>query len=175
MSRRVSYAIEQHIHEIDRELEAKPLPSMRKQLQAAKVWLRKALESAKDIERTNLEESKYNGWTNHATWHTAMDVEGEDDVVAGNLTSRSEAYEYTGQFADYLREVADQIVESNPDFAETRAGWWLDYVNFYEIAEGMVKEYPQLLQENWPEEEGHWEQRDYQWVFVPDEEDDDDS
>ena len=71
-----------------------------------------------------MENKKYNGWTNYATWRVMLelfDTHTPED----------------GMDADYCKEVAEDIVEGNPQVAQDYANAFLDEVNWYEIAEAI--------------------------------------
>ena len=84
-------------------------------------------------------ETKYNGWTNYATWRVNLEMfDGWDptDVFDADVTR--------DQLEDYLRETAEQYVEdtSTPDgFANSYAMAFLSHVNWREIAEHIMADY----------------------------------
>ena len=68
--------------------------------------------------------NKYNGWTNYATWRVMLE-----------LFERHTPED--GMDADYCKEVAEDIVEGNPQIAQDYANAFLDEVNWYEVAEAI--------------------------------------
>jgi len=68
--------------------------------------------------------NKYNGWTNYATWRVMLEL------------FERHTHE-DGMDADYCKEVAEDIVEVNPQIAQDYANAFLDEVNWYEVAEAI--------------------------------------
>ena len=71
--------------------------------------------------------NKYNGSTNYATWRVMLE-----------LFERHTPED--GMDADYCKEVAEDIVEGNPQVAQDYANAFIDEVNFYEIAKDINEE-----------------------------------
>ena len=77
-----------------------------------------------------MENKKYNGWTNYATWRINLeilgDIEFEEKVTA-----------------DYLKDIVEDCVFTNfdtcdtPRLIENYARAFISDVNFYEIAEAI--------------------------------------
>ena len=87
--------------------------------------------------------ASYNGWTNYATWRINLEI--FDGVTLKDLnTVEVDAY----QLKDYLQEYAEEIVfldshiggKTPSSLMEDYARAFLSDVNWYEIAEHMVKE-----------------------------------
>ena len=79
-------------------------------------------------------DTKYNGWTNYATWRVRLEMFDGDYCSDNDL----DAYD----LGQYLREMALETVGAQAE------GWALDYaeaflsdVNWYEIAEHMIEDY----------------------------------
>ena len=88
-------------------------------------------------------ENKYNGWTNYATWRVNLemfdqwelgDFLGFEDIAHKDV----DVYE----LSQYMREYAEERINedaSADSFALSYAYAFLSDVNWYEIAESMVK------------------------------------
>lgn len=82
-------------------------------------------------------DTKYNGWTNYATWRVNLEMfDGFDP----------DGVDYTVlDLADYMKETAIQCVEASVNdqggFALDYALAFLDDVNWYEIAKHKIEEY----------------------------------
>ena len=77
-----------------------------------------------------MENKKYNGWTNYATWRINIEILG--DIEFEEKVS-----------ADYLKDIVEESVFTNfntcdtPRLIEDYARAFIDEVNFYEIAEAI--------------------------------------
>ncbi len=77
--------------------------------------------------------SKYNGWTNYATWRVNLEILG--DIEVEEQVS-----------ADYLKEIVEDCVFANhstcdtPRLIEDYARAFISEVNFYEIAQSINEE-----------------------------------
>ena len=83
-------------------------------------------------------ENTYNGWTNYATWRVNLEI--FEDIDTDNWAEDIEhlsAYEF-GQF---LKEYAEQLVETENYLAESYAYAFISQANFTEIAEGIIDIY----------------------------------
>ena len=81
-------------------------------------------------------DTKYNGWTNYATWRVNLEMfDGYDGASDNDL----DAYDL-GQL---LREQAETIIEDQAEegYARDYALAFLTDVNWYEIAEHMIENY----------------------------------
>mgnify|MGYP000072395806 CR=1 FL=1 len=89
----------------------------------------------------------YNGWVNYATWRINLEIfdgyEWKEEVESGNT------FEDISEFVDYLAQIVDNAVSNDDKDAHTLA---YDYacafiqeVNFYEIAEHIIEEYPAII------------------------------
>lgn len=86
---------------------------------------------------------KYNGWTNYATWRINLEI--FDGVTLEDLnTNETDPYD----LKDYLQDYAEEMIFSGARLDERRpsnlmedyARAFLSDVNWYEIAEHMIKE-----------------------------------
>ncbi len=81
-----------------------------------------------------MRDTKYNGWTNYATWRINLeilgDIEFEEKVTA-----------------DHLKDIVEECVFTNfntcdtPRLIEDYARAFIDEVNFYEIAKDINEEF----------------------------------
>ena len=71
--------------------------------------------------------TKYNGWTNYATWRVMLEL-FDRYTPENNLN------------ADRCKELAEDLVEDNAQIAKDYANAFLDEVDWYEIAEAVNEE-----------------------------------
>jgi len=82
-------------------------------------------------------DTKYNGWTNYATWRINLEIfDGWDSNHLDSLTM-GDTYHLHQQLRDYAREL---IMEQSNGLAMDYALAFLDDVNWYEIAQHMIQE-----------------------------------
>ena len=77
-----------------------------------------------------MENTKYNGWSNYATWRVNLEI-------LGDIEFESEVS------ADDLKEIVEDVVFTNKSeggLIEDYARAFISEVNFYEIASGINKE-----------------------------------
>ena len=70
--------------------------------------------------------TKYNGWTNYATWRVMLEL--------------FEANQHCNLNADRCKELAEDTVEDNAQIAKDYANAFLDEVDWHEIAEAVNEE-----------------------------------
>ena len=90
-----------------------------------------------------MSDTKYNGWTNYATWRVNLEmVDGSDWHT--RIDDECEAYE----LAPMLKEWAEEWIEQSSDegFARDYALAFLSDVNWYEIAKHLIAEYAEEVQ-----------------------------
>lgn len=76
----------------------------------------------------------YNGWTNYATWRVRL------EMFDGNFASDNDLDAY--DLGQDLREMAEgMILEQGEGFAQDYALAFLAEVNWYQIAERMIRDY----------------------------------
>jgi len=84
----------------------------------------------------NMNEKKYNGWTNYATWRVNLEI-------LGDITFPEDGYKIESEeevSVDYLKDIVEECVFTNfntcdtPRLVEDYARAFIDEVNFYEIA-----------------------------------------
>jgi len=101
-----------------------------------------------------MQDTKYNGWTNYATWRVNLEMfDGMDYSDIPVLTRYQEAS--THEVAEYLKEWAEESISQDA----TPEGLALDYalaflseVNWYEIAQHFVDSFNEAVQEEQREE-----------------------
>jgi hypothetical protein len=97
-----------------------------------------------------MSDTNYNGWSNYATWRINLEI--FDGVTLEDLnTVEVEPYE----LKDYLQEHAEEVIFSGcrydekapSNLMEDYARAFLSEVNWYEIAEHMIKDHIEENQE----------------------------
>ena len=94
-----------------------------------------------------MSDTKYNGWTNYATWRINLEIfDGFDytDYGYGGL-NKDDAYD----LGEYLKEYAEEIIfldcniggKSPSSLLEDYARAFLQEVNYYEIAKHMIEDH----------------------------------
>lgn len=88
-------------------------------------------------------DTKYNGWTNYATWRVNLEV--FDQLTIGDFWGYEEespenvdAYELSHVLKDYTAEIIEET--SNEGLARDYAIAFISDVNWYEIAEHLINE-----------------------------------
>ena len=82
--------------------------------------------------------TKYNGWTNYATWRVNLEMFDGMDFEDFN-TMADDAYEFGQDLLNYAEEVL--FSESSNSLMESYARAFLSSVNWTEIAQGMIDTY----------------------------------
>lgn len=85
-------------------------------------------------------ETKYNGWTNFATWKINLEI--FDGMSLGDFwgyhdTEEVDAYEFEHTLKEY---VEDLLTEQSSGLALDYAMAFISDVNWYEIAEHLIEE-----------------------------------
>lgn len=93
---------------------------------------------------------KYNGWINYATWRVNLEmVNGSDYLESGDvfesIIELSERIE--NDIRDYIEEECNNGKEGI-NFALSYAMAFLSDVNWYEIAEHIAGDYPELIKKD---------------------------
>lgn len=102
------------------------------------------------------EKSKYNGWSNYATWRVNLELlDGETDAIRDS----GDKFDTISDLADHLKQMVDDYFELNLDEIDPEANNYaistmhsyadafIDDVNFYEIAETMAADNPEFVKE----------------------------
>lgn len=96
-----------------------------------------------------MNDTKYNGWTNYATWRVNLEMfDGLDYSDIPVLTRYTEPSTY--EVAEYLKDWAEESISADA----TPEGLALDYalaflseVNWHEIAQHFVDDFTEAMQE----------------------------
>lgn len=95
-----------------------------------------------------MQDNKCNGWTNYATWRINLEIfDGFEPIeyLGGGDENFDISLVYPIDLKDSLREYAEQVIfecgECSPhSLAGSYAQAFLDEVNWYEIAQHMIRE-----------------------------------
>lgn len=90
----------------------------------------------------------YNGWTNYATWRVNLElIDGIDWKEEGT-------FESIYALSEYLKERVEDIITNYGELEAGNASYAVDYalafvndVNYYEIAQKIAGDYPNLVKE----------------------------
>ena len=87
-------------------------------------------------------DTKYNGWTNYATWRVNLEIfDGFDVEEYYSNLDKEDTYGLGQSLKDYAEQVIFECGECNPNtLAGSYAMAFLDEVNWYEIAKHMLEE-----------------------------------
>ena len=95
------------------------------------------------------EDNKYNGWTNYETWVFKLWIDNDQELYNDVKSWCSRCYEY--KISEKLKKLAeDMTLEFNQSInysglASDLIGRALQRINYFEIAEIMVKDYKNEL------------------------------
>lgn len=81
-------------------------------------------------------DTKYNGWTNYATWRVNLEVFDNFDVT--NLDHFNDTYELSILLKEYLNWFIDETTDDG--LAKDYALAFISDVNWYEIAEHLIND-----------------------------------
>jgi hypothetical protein len=88
----------------------------------------------------------YNGWTNYATWRVNLEIfDGSDMDVLFDLTLPVEQLRHVLQ--DYVEGHIHESGGGNGNLAVDYALAFISDVNWYEIAEHMIEDYKEEIEE----------------------------
>lgn len=94
------------------------------------------------------EKQKYNGWSNYATWRVNLEIVDGINFVKEDISSSDDKLPIE-DISSFIRDVVERAVEestnSSSGFAYDYAMAFLSDVNYREIAEAVVANYPDLL------------------------------
>lgn len=83
-------------------------------------------------------DTKYNGWTNYATWRINLEIfDGFDPREHFSRYDRDEAYNLAHDLKEYALEA---VIGDADGLMADYAAAFIDDVNFYEIAEHLITE-----------------------------------
>lgn len=84
-----------------------------------------------------MENNKYNGWTNYATWRVNLEIFDCFDLVDVGMEDQDEC-----SVADFLKDYAEEAVMSSANedsLATSYAFAFMADVNWYEIAQALME------------------------------------
>lgn len=99
-------------------------------------------------------DTKYNGWKNYSTWLVKLELlDTLDDSMAEDIREgHREPFENLSSLADYIGEYVDELIEMEIDYNNRNSSLTLRYArnfvsdcSFWEIAEHMIEDYPELI------------------------------
>ena len=90
-------------------------------------------------------ETTYNGWSNYATWRIKLELWDDDSMW--------EDREYTSitDFADDIKDTTENILTAQAGDSQIVLDYALAFiadVNWYEIAEHIAENYPNIIKTN---------------------------
>jgi hypothetical protein len=90
-----------------------------------------------------MNDTKYNGWTNYATWRVNLEIfDGFDPVEYYSKADMNDAYTLGDSLRDYAQQVIFECGECNENsLAGSYAHAFLSDVNWIEIASAMIETY----------------------------------
>lgn len=99
-----------------------------------------------------MKNEKYNGWSNYATWRVNLEVvDGQVETIREN----KETFETIVDLADMLKDDVEEYLENEDSGNIAGAGLCYHYaiaflsdVNWYEIAESVLSDYPELIKKD---------------------------
>lgn len=96
-----------------------------------------------------MENNKYNGWSNYATWRINLEIVDSTNWVKEDFVP-DEQQLTVSDLSEHIKSVCENIItgfgelDNNPsaEYALSYAQAFLEQVNWYEIAEHMAENYP---------------------------------
>jgi hypothetical protein len=83
-------------------------------------------------------DTKYNGWTNYATWRVNLEIFDGWSVDDLDSLTMGDTYNLSKQLEEYVYEL---ISEQSSGLANDYANAFLSDVNWYEIADHMIRDH----------------------------------
>jgi excinuclease UvrABC ATPase subunit len=100
-------------------------------------------------------DTKYNGWTNYATWRVNLEIfdgMGSDDLGCFTRYETPNPSDVADYLKDYVEEILCQDCDSSR-LAHSYAMAFISEVNWYEIAQHFMDEWQELINEEQRENE----------------------
>ena len=96
-------------------------------------------------------DTRYNGWTNYATWRVNLEIWGDKDWSEDRTT-----FADTGELASYLEEDTDLLLsdEFGEQLRMDYARSFVSDVNWHELAEAYAADFPGLIESDDDTDEG---------------------
>lgn len=89
-----------------------------------------------------MEDDKYNGWTNYATWRVNLEMIDGMDAESFGVDPDDEEDPDPSDVANAIQSFVDEIMDEGPDgLAKDYAKAFLSDVNWHEIASHKIDEY----------------------------------
>lgn len=95
------------------------------------------------------ENEKYNGWSNYATWRVNL------EMVDGIMPDDGEIFTDVHALSEYIKDSCEDYLKYIDDETKVPNNLCYDYamsflsdVNWYEIANSMTSDYPQIMKGN---------------------------
>ena len=101
-----------------------------------------------------MQDNKYNGWTNYATWRVNLEIfDGMDCSDLPMLSRYSEPD--PNEVAEYLKEYAEEIICTDTDrgLCQDYALAFLGEVNWYEIGQHFIDTWKDIVAEEMADSE----------------------
>jgi hypothetical protein len=92
-----------------------------------------------------MSDTKYNGWTNYATWRVNLEIfDGFDPREHFTLATDDDSW--LEDLAENLKAFAEEMIISpqNNGLCQDYALAFLSYVNWHEIAQHMISDYVEI-------------------------------
>ena len=94
-----------------------------------------------------MNDTKYNGWTNYATWRINLEIFDGFDPSDYYSNFEGDAYTLSESLKDYAEQVIFECSDVPDGLAKDYAYAFLSDVNWYEIAEHLIDAYKQEEEE----------------------------
>jgi hypothetical protein len=91
-----------------------------------------------------MQDTKYNGWTNYATWRVHLEI-FDNQYNAETFNCSQSAYDLTNDLKEYVENHIEETTE--PGIGRDYALAFVSDVNFYEIATHLVRDYAEEVTE----------------------------
>jgi len=90
----------------------------------------------------------YNGWTNYATWRVNLEIVSDyASSMADDYPRYNEPFDMLITLADHLKDMVEETIDSEDagTLAASYALAFVSQVNWYELAESVATDYPQIM------------------------------
>ena len=92
-----------------------------------------------------MSDTKYNGWTNYATWR--VNIEVFDGMDGEDFDLRQQAYDLGRNLKDHAEGLIYEMGGGEDNIAVAYALAFLSDVNWHEIAEHMIEDHTEEIEE----------------------------
>lgn len=93
---------------------------------------------------------KYNGWSNYATWRVMLEMVNGSDY-AENEETFTDVYSLSERIKNDIHDYIEEECNNGREgisFTLSYANAFLSDVNWYEIAESIASDYPELIKKD---------------------------